>query len=96
MGMLFVQQFVSADGFAANAQNEFDLFDDVEGDPSEFEQSNLEWLEPVGAIILERDDVPDVRELLAHPPGRRGAGRAEDQLVAQVRLLPLALLGAVG
>jgi dihydrofolate reductase len=52
MGDLVVQQFVSADGFAANDQNEFDLFDGVEGESSEFDQSNLEWLERVGAIIL--------------------------------------------
>ena len=48
MGDLVVQQFVSADGFAANDRNEFDLFDRVEGDSSEFDQSNLEWLETVG------------------------------------------------
>lgn len=52
MGDLVVQQFVSADGFAANDQNEFDLFDSVEGDSAEFDQSNLEWLEGVGAIVL--------------------------------------------
>ena len=52
MGDLVVQQFVSADGFAANDPNEFDLFDSVEGDSAEFDQSNLEWLEGVGAIVL--------------------------------------------
>jgi dihydrofolate reductase len=52
MGQLVVQQFISADGFAANDQNEFDLFDAVEGDSAEFDRSNLEWLETVGAIIL--------------------------------------------
>lgn len=52
MGGLVVQQFVSADGFAANDQNEFDLFDGVEGDSTAFDQSNLEWLESVGAIGL--------------------------------------------
>ncbi len=52
MGKLVVQQFVSTDGFAANDQNEFDLFDNVEGDSREFDQTNLEWLESVGAIIL--------------------------------------------
>jgi dihydrofolate reductase len=52
MGKFVVQQFVSADGFAANSQNEFDLFDRVEGDSAEFDQSNLEWLESVGAIVL--------------------------------------------
>lgn len=52
MGDLIVQQFVSADGFAANDQNEFDLFDRMEGDSTEFDRSNLEWLESVGAIVL--------------------------------------------
>lgn len=52
MGYLVVQQFVSADGFAANDQNEFDLFDGVEGDSTEFDQSNLRWLDSVGAIVL--------------------------------------------
>ena len=52
MGQLVVQQFVSADGFAANDRNEFDLFDHVEGDSSAFDRSNLEWLEGIGAIVL--------------------------------------------
>lgn len=55
MGHLVVQQFVSADGFAANDQNEFTLFDDVEGDSGEFDRSNLVWLERVGAIVLGAD-----------------------------------------
>lgn len=52
MGSLIVQQFVSADGFAANVRNEFSLFDGVEGNSSEFDRSNLDWLENVGAIVL--------------------------------------------
>ena len=52
MGNLVVQQFVSADGFAANDQNEFDLFDTIEGDSSEFDRSNLKWLDGVGLIVL--------------------------------------------
>jgi dihydrofolate reductase len=47
-----VQQFVSADSFAASDRNEFDLFDHVEGDSSAFDRSNLEWLEGIGAIVL--------------------------------------------
>jgi len=80
MGDLVVQQFVSADGFAANDENEFDLFDGVEGDSTEFDQSNLEWLESVGADHPRRVDVQDVRELLADAPVRWRAGGAEDQL----------------
>jgi len=52
MGNLVVQQFVSTDGFAANDRNEFDLFDGMEGDSSEFDGRNLQWLESVGAIVL--------------------------------------------
>ncbi|MEX1079001.1 MAG: dihydrofolate reductase family protein [Homoserinimonas sp.] len=52
MGDLVVQQFVSADGFAADVRNEFSLFDSVDGDSSEFDRSNLAWLENVGAIVL--------------------------------------------
>jgi dihydrofolate reductase len=52
MGDLVLQQFVSVDGFAANDRNEFDLFDGMEGDSSEFDRANLEWLETVGAIVL--------------------------------------------
>ena len=52
MGDLVVQQFVSADGFAANDQNEFTLFDNVAGGSTEFDQSNLRWLDSVGAILL--------------------------------------------
>jgi dihydrofolate reductase len=52
MGDLVVQQFVSADGYAANVRNEFDLFDRIEADSVEFDRRNLEWLESVGAVIL--------------------------------------------
>jgi dihydrofolate reductase len=52
MGNLVVQQFVSADGFAADEHNQFTLFDHVDGETSEFDRSNLAWLETVGAIIF--------------------------------------------
>lgn len=52
MGELVVQQFVSADGFAADDDNRFTLFDDVEGDSSDFDQCNLRWMEGLGAIVL--------------------------------------------
>jgi dihydrofolate reductase len=52
MGDLVVQQFVSADGYAANARNEFDLFDRIEGDSTEFDRRNVEWLARVGAVVL--------------------------------------------
>ena len=52
MGKLVMQQFISADGFAADDQNEFTLFESIEGDSDEFDKNNLEWLGTVGAIIL--------------------------------------------
>lgn len=55
MGRLVVQQFVSADGFAANDRNEFTLFDNVEFPSHDFDESNLAWLESVGAIVLGAD-----------------------------------------
>jgi dihydrofolate reductase len=47
-----MQQFVSADGFAADERNEFTLFDQVGGNTSEFDRSNVALLEGVGAIIF--------------------------------------------
>lgn len=52
MGDLVVQQFESVDGFAANDRNEFDLFAEVEGESTEFDQANAVWLESIGAIVL--------------------------------------------
>ena len=55
MGNLVVQQFVSADGFAANADNSLTLFDDFDGDSDEFHRSNLQWLDSVGLIVLGKN-----------------------------------------
>lgn len=52
MSDLVVQQFVSVDGFAANDRNEFDLFEGVEGESTEFDRANAAWLESAGAIVL--------------------------------------------
>ncbi len=62
MGDLVVQQFVSADGFAANDQNEFDLVDRLEGDSSAFDQSNLVARERRGDFeeaTIESDDAAE-------------------------------------
>ncbi len=67
MGDLVVQQFVNADGFAANDQNEFDLFDRLEGDSSAFDQSNLVARERRGdfeeATIESGDAAEAIRRL---------------------------------
>jgi dihydrofolate reductase len=52
MARLVLQQFVSADGFAADADGQFTLFDRVEGDPTEFDRANQRWLDSVGLILL--------------------------------------------
>jgi dihydrofolate reductase len=52
MGNLVVQQFVTADGFAANAANEFTAYELLEGGTAEFDRSQMEWLEEVDAMVL--------------------------------------------
>jgi len=52
MGQLVVQEFVTVDGFAADANNEFTVYEMLEGDTAEFERSQLAWLETVDAMVL--------------------------------------------
>ena len=52
MGQLIVQQFVTADGFAADRNNEFKAFELLDGGTAELEQSQLEWLASVEAMVL--------------------------------------------
>lgn len=52
MGQLVVQEFVTADGFAANANNEFNAYEMLEGGTAEFDQSQLAWLDNVDAMVL--------------------------------------------
>ena len=52
MGQLVVQEFVSADGFAADANNEFTFYELLDGGTSEFDRSQLKWLETVDAMVL--------------------------------------------
>lgn len=51
-GQLVVQQFVTVDGFAADANNEFTTYKMFEGGTAEFERNQLEWLETVDAMVL--------------------------------------------
>jgi dihydrofolate reductase len=51
VGNLVVQEFVSADGFAANDNNEFDMYSSV-SDWSLFDRSNLSWISSAGGILL--------------------------------------------
>ena len=52
MGQLVVQQFVTADGFAANTNNEFNAYEMLEGGTTEFDRSQLAWLDTVDAMVL--------------------------------------------
>ena len=52
MGHLVVQEFVTADGFAANTDNEFNTYELLEGGTAEFDRSQLAWLDTVDAMVL--------------------------------------------
>ena len=52
MGQLIVQEFVTADGFAADANNEFTAYEMLEGGTAEFDRSQLAWLDTVDAMVL--------------------------------------------
>ena len=52
MGQLVVQEFVSADGFAADANNEFTFYELLDGGTAEFDRSQLEWLRTVDTMVL--------------------------------------------
>jgi dihydrofolate reductase len=52
MGQLVVQQFVTADGFAANANNEFNAYELLDGGTAEFDRNQLAWLDTVDAMVL--------------------------------------------
>ena len=52
MGQLVVQEFVTADGFAADVNNEFTIYEKLEGGTAEFDRSQLAWLETVDAMVL--------------------------------------------
>jgi dihydrofolate reductase len=47
-----VQEFVSADGFAADANNEFTFYELLDGGTAEFDRSQLKWLETVDTMVL--------------------------------------------
>ncbi|WP_354185006.1 dihydrofolate reductase family protein [Arthrobacter sp. UYCu712] len=47
-----VQEFVTADGFAANIDNEFTAYELLQGGTAEFDQSQQEWLATVEAVVL--------------------------------------------
>jgi dihydrofolate reductase len=52
MGQLVVQEFVTADGFAADANDAFEFHDQVEGSWDEFDARQVPWVEAASAIVL--------------------------------------------
>lgn len=52
MGQLIVQEFVSADGFAADANNQFTFYEYLDGGTAEFDRSQLALLETVDTMVL--------------------------------------------
>lgn len=52
MGQLVVQEFVSADGFAADANNEFTFYELLDGGTAEFDRSQLRWLDTIDTMVL--------------------------------------------
>ncbi|MCQ6269348.1 hypothetical protein M8J71_02390 [Pseudarthrobacter sp. R1] len=52
MGHLIVQEFASADGFAADANNEFTFYELLDGGTTEFDHSQQEWLKIVDVMVL--------------------------------------------
>jgi len=52
MGQLVVQEFVTADGFAANTDNEFTAYQLLDGGTAEFDRSQLDWLGTVDTMVL--------------------------------------------
>ena len=52
MGRLIIQDFVSADGFAADANGEFTIYEHLEGSLDEFNASQLAWLDGIETMVL--------------------------------------------
>ena len=57
MGQLVVQEFVTADGFAANTSNEFNTYEMLEGGTTEFDRGQLRNAALMWEVIEDRDDL---------------------------------------
>jgi dihydrofolate reductase len=71
MGQLIIQDFVSADGFAADANNEFTFYEYLDGGTAEFDRSQLEWLKTVDTMVLGANTY---REFAEYWPTRASNG----------------------
>jgi dihydrofolate reductase len=52
MGRLIIQDFVSADGFAADVNGDFTIYEHLEGSLDEFNASQLAWLDGIETMVL--------------------------------------------
>lgn len=83
MGQLVVQEFVTADGFAANVQNEFTAYEMLEGGTAEFDRSSLTLSAntyDTGLIELEYALGEVYRPLGEHTVTLRGAWKDKSRI----------------
>jgi dihydrofolate reductase len=70
MGQLIIQDFVSADGFAADANNEFTFYEYLDGGTAEFDRSQLEWLKTVDTMVLGANTYREFAEYWPTPASK--------------------------
>jgi dihydrofolate reductase len=70
MGHLIVQEFVSADGFAADANNEFTFYELLDGGTTEFDHSQQEWLKNVDVMVLGANTYREFAEYWPTPASK--------------------------
>jgi dihydrofolate reductase len=70
MGQLIIQDFVSADGFAADANNEFTFYKYLDGGTAEFDRSQLEWLKTVDTMVLGANTYREFAEYWPTPASK--------------------------
>ena len=95
MGRLIIQDFVSADGFAADANGEFTIYEHLEGSLDEFNASQLAWLDGIETMVLGTNTYR-LFVALAAGNGRGGHHRARAQRAAPSRVLHDVGVGALG
>jgi dihydrofolate reductase len=82
MGRLIVQEFVSLDGFAADADNQFSFIDTDAGPTTQLDRDTLERLRSVHAILL---GAQTYREFVEYWPTSASAG---EPLAPRINALP--------
>ncbi|RDV08703.1 hypothetical protein DXK94_17270 [Arthrobacter sp. RT-1] len=70
MGQLIIQDFVSADGFAADANNQFTFYEYLDGGTAEFDRSQLEWLKTVDTMVLGANTYREFAEYWPTPASK--------------------------